>query len=208
VLHADGLVLVVVYYLKPRFTHSAPVRADSDPNASAFSSGSGSSSDTPIPTPSHNTARLDLVIARCCMAIELIPYIVIATNVNSTTFVLMTMLTTFGSPCGPSINSLALSLIPNSSEAGRLFGGLSVLHTIGSSLISPVLFGTLFSYTVGWYAPTVFIVPAVILCIAQVFLALVKLPGSEAGAKTAERGRSRQVKTVRSSSGVVLRRNK
>jgi hypothetical protein len=81
-----------------------------------------------------------------------------------------------------------------------------VLHTIGSSLLSPLLFGELFSATVGWYAPTVFGLAAAILGVAQIFLALVRLPGSESAAKGAERGRSRQVKTVRSSSGIVLRK--
>jgi hypothetical protein len=193
-------VKVVMYYAKPYFTNTPPPPTEAEVATSGFSHASSSSEETPSSTnqtPAQKSSHLDLIIVRSCLLIEFVPYVLLATNVNSTTFVCLTACLTLGSPTNPAINSLALSLIPNSREAGRLFGGLSVLHTISASLISPLLFGTLFSATVGWYAPTVFALAAGILAIAQVFLAMVRLPGADEGAKRAERGRSRQVKTVR-----------
>jgi MFS family permease len=131
------------------------------------------------------------------MTIEIIPYIGLALNPNETWFIILSTLVTFGSASSPTANSLALSLLPSSSEAGRLFGGLAVLHALGSTIISPLLYGTVFAATVGTYAPTIFIIASCMLGSAWILFALVRLEKKD---DDAERGRSRRVKTVRSSS--------
>jgi MFS family permease len=133
------------------------------------------------------------------MTMEIIPYIGLALNPSETGFIILSTLATFGSASNPTSNSLALSLLPSSNEAGRLFGGLAVLHALGSTIISPLLYGTVFAATVGTYAPTIFIIASCMLGAAWILFALVRL---EKKTDDAERGRSRRVKTVRSSSGL------
>lgn len=143
---------------------------------------------------------LDLWTIRVSMTLELIPYIGLAFNPSQTGFIILSTLVTFGSASSPTANSLALSLLPNQSEAGRLFGGLAVLHALGATIVSPLMYGTAFAATVGTYAPTIFVLAAINLFLAWILFALVRL---EKKGDDAERGRSRRVKTVRSSSHVL-----
>jgi MFS family permease len=160
-------------------------------------------SDTPYadtPAPKVKQKRpviLDLWTIRVSMTLEIIPYIGLALNPNETWFIILSTLVTCGSASQPTANSLALSLLPSSSEAGRLFGGLAVLHALGSTIISPILYGTVFAATVGTYAPTIFIIAACMLGAGWLLFAWVRLEKKD---NDAERGRSRRVKTVRSSS--------
>lgn len=140
---------------------------------------------------------LDLWTIRVSMTLEIIPYIGLALNPNETWFIILSTLVTCGSASQPTANSLALSLLPSSSEAGRLFGGLAVLHALGSTIISPLLYGTVFAATVGTYAPTIFIIAACMLGAGWLLFAWVRL---EKKNDDAERGRGRRVKTIRSSS--------
>lgn len=199
-----------MYYIKPRFTPTTVVEPSSDPSASAFSAVSSAPStskprDTDIsgtvPAVTRRSTHLDLFIVRTCLVIEFVPYVVIACNPTSPLFVLMSFILTFASGEGPAMNSLALGLA-SSKEKGRLFGGIAVLHSIGASLISPLMFGTLFAETVGWYAPTVFALAAGLSLSAQFVLAFVRLP-KEGGEGRVERGRSRGVKRVKSSAAVL-----
>lgn len=134
------------------------------------------------------------------MTLELIPYIGLALNPSQTGFIILSTLVTFGSASSPTANSLALSLLPNQNEAGRLFGGLAVLHALGSTIVSPLLYGNVFAATIGIYAPTIFGLAAVNLFLAWIMFALVRLEKKE---EDTERGRSRRIKTVRSSSRVL-----
>jgi MFS family permease len=154
--------------------------------------------DTPAPkVKQKRPIILDLWTIRVSMTLEIIPYIGLAMNPNETLFIIFSTLATFGSASSPTANSLALSLLPTSSEAGRLFGGLAVLHALGSTIISPLLYGTVFAATVGTYAPTIFIIAAGMLAMAWVLFAMVRLEKKD---NDAERGRSKRVKAVRSSS--------
>lgn len=145
-------------------------------------------------THSHRSALLDLYTVRISIMLEIIPYALLALNPTATQFIILSTLVTFGSATGPTANSLALSLLPSSREAGRLFGALGVLQALGATIISPLMFGTLFASTVGWYAPTIFIL-ATVLMIGSLTLFLFVRVGGEGG--DLERGRSRKVKTVR-----------
>lgn len=151
----------------------------------------------PIKVKQKRPIILDLWTIRVSMTLELIPYIGLALNPSQTGFIILSTLVTFGSASSPTANSLALSLLPNSSESGRLFGGLAVLHAMGSTIISPLLYGTVFASTVGTYAPTIFILAGANLFLAWLMFAFVRLEKKD---DDAERGRSRRVKTVRSSS--------
>ncbi len=188
-----------MHYAKPLFSPNDPTLVTSGLIAdSCPSQASSSSSPPPTATPAKRSSKLDLYTIRFCLTIESSLYLILALNVSSTTFVVVSAFLTLGSAGSPAFNSLALSCLPSSREAGRLFGALSVLHAVGASLLSPLMFGTLFAYTVGTYAPTVFALGSATLFIALFFVSLVRLP-EEPGDRTAERGRSRNVKRVKSS---------
>jgi MFS family permease len=208
-----------MHFAKPYF--AAPQPSKLQPGTSGFTTASGvsgvtsiSASDTGIPdlrdeqAPTakpgkiKRSAQLDLLTIRVSILIEMSLYLVMASDLSPTAFVITTVLITLGSASSPNANSLALSLLPNSREAGKLFGALSVLHALGATLISPLLFGTLFAYTVGWYAPTVFALASGFLFLAQVGFAFVRLPKDAGVQGKAERGRSRNVKRVKSSAPV------
>ncbi|RSH91465.1 hypothetical protein EHS25_009764 [Saitozyma podzolica] len=184
-----GVVLIVLipitmHFVKPYFV--VPQRPPPPPaSTSAFSALSGISSTTdasdvsatPAPAPTakpgklKRSALLDLLTIRISLLIEMSVYTLLTLNLSPTGFVIASMCVTLASATGPTANSLALSLLPNSREAGRLFGALSVIHALGATLLSPLLFGTLFAYTVGWYAPTVFALAACFALLTQLCFA-------------------------------------
>ena len=158
-----------------------------------------SSAAAPVMKKIKRTAALDLLVIRLSLFIEMCGYFLLAWNPSPPVFVLISLCLTLGSGASPATNSLALSLLPNSRETGRLFGGLAVVQALGATLLSPLLFGTLFAYTVGWYAPTVFALASALFFLSQVAYFFVRLPKDPEAGQKAERGRSRMVKRVKSS---------
>jgi hypothetical protein len=161
-----------MHYLKPRLASHSFVETDPEtttPSASDQTSKTSSPNESP-------SSQLDQYFAYFCLMIEIFSYILLATNVTPTSFILLSATLTLGAPAMPLLHSLALSLLPDKREAGRLFGGLGVLHTIGASLISHILFGSLFSATVGSYAPSVFALAAGILVLGLICLVMVRSP--------------------------------
>ncbi|WVQ75612.1 hypothetical protein IAR50_005241 [Cryptococcus sp. DSM 104548] len=217
-----GVVPVIMRYVKPRFQQPAPevpeesqtyaagdsaITTSSDPYSSHEQGPNSQNASCPTPPPS---ALLDLLTVRICLLSEFLPWVLLAFGPSEKGFIILSALLTLGGPAVPASNSLALSLLPDPSQAGRLFGALSVIHAIGSTLISPLMFGTIFAATVGTYAPTVFVLAA--CCVAGAFgcMALVRLDSSKKNSGEEERGRSKKVKRVNSSSvygasGVTMR---
>jgi MFS family permease len=179
-------------FLRPRFEPASAVHA------------APAAGEPSLPAPRRpRPSALDYTIARACLFLCIIVYTCLSLNVSETSFILLSILVTFGSADSPALNSLALSLLPTAKERGKMFGALSVIQALSASILSPLLFGTLFASTVGWYAPAVFALAAIFLFGAWVFLGCVRLPtDGELAAGDVERGRSRMVKTVRSSSVV------
>ncbi|WVQ94920.1 hypothetical protein IAU59_002006 [Kwoniella sp. CBS 9459] len=230
-----AVVPAVMRYVKPRFVHvgadqtsgtetqasvSTPAKNTAAPSDCA---GKNASASTPA-APPQRSAHLDLITGRLAIMLEIVPYICMAFALQPPQFILCSVLSTFGSPASPAINSLALSLLPDASQSGKLFGALSVLQAMGSSLLSPLLFGTLFASTVGTWPQAIFALTAVYLILAQTAMLLVRLDRGEsqsdsdieradasAGGNADEigkaarvkqgRGRDRRVKRVSSSSG-------
>ncbi|ORY31622.1 hypothetical protein BCR39DRAFT_525949 [Naematelia encephala] len=212
------LVPTVLRYVKPYFveqgTPSRESEADGgvsgfstvstsdgsviDPSSSAITITAVESEPTVRAAPLKRSAQLDLYVARISLLFIFVAFSMMALNPSSKVFVMLSTLSTFGAAETPSVNSLALSLLPTSRESGRLFGAVSVIQAIGGSLLGPLVFGNLFAWTVGIYAPTVFALAAGIMVLAQVALASVRLP-TEPKSGQEERGRSRRVKRVKSS---------
>jgi sugar phosphate permease len=109
------------------------------------------------PAMSKPQVHLDLLTARGSFLVTSTCLFLFSLNLPVFQFVTTSFLSNLGTGSTPALNSLALGLLPSKSESGRLFGALAVLHALGTTLISPILYGELFATTVG-YAPTVFFV--------------------------------------------------
>lgn len=170
-------------YIRPRYTATPPCEPSS-------------THPTLPPTGTPPSSRLDLLTARSSLIIETTGLFLLALNFPAPTFVLISVLLTLGAGTSPALNSLALALLPDKSATGRLFGALSVIHALGSSLLGPIVFGELFATTVGIYAPTVFAVAAFLPAIGLLALTFVKLDrgvqlGDERGVEAVEQGQKK-----------------
>lgn len=93
------------------------------------------------------------------------------------------LLTAVGSGIGSAVNSLALALLWNPNEAGRLFGAWAVLGTVSSSIVGPFLFTYTFSLSAATAPSLVFYVIAGVQGLAALAVLALKLraPASLAG---------------------------
>jgi hypothetical protein len=85
--------------------------------------------------------------------------------------------TTLGAPTSSYISSLALELSPKSVAAGQLFGAFSLVDTFGR-FTSPVLYTAVYSLTLGWYPPMMFLVAAATFMVAIAAAMSVRVPRS------------------------------
>ncbi|KIR68319.1 hypothetical protein I314_01819 [Cryptococcus bacillisporus CA1873] len=192
--------MVIIKYVKSRLnpSHSRPKSAahEAEAGGSAFTTSDHSlpsqsmsshnsvydrpSSSPPVIDNTH-TGHLDLFTIRLCLFLELVPWFILSFGTSESAFIILTALTTFGSPATPAANSLALSLLPDPSQSGRLFGALSVVHALGATLISPLMFGMLFASTVEDYAAAVFALATAFVGGALVCMLCVRIPESGPG---------------------------
>ncbi|KAG9092969.1 hypothetical protein FRC07_011558 [Ceratobasidium sp. 392] len=111
------------------------------------------------------------------------------------------MLSAFGGGASPAMQSLALGILgPNQADTGRLFGALSMLSSIASTVLSPMVFGSIYSLSVAMFPKAIFVVATAVLTIALLLLALVQ-PTRPLRKRDVEdfppRGRSRRAKDLR-----------
>lgn len=155
---------------------------------------------TPLKVKQRRPAILDLYTIRLSLIFEALMFLLLSFGVSPELFVLLSILLTFSSGHSPAANSLALTLVGDSRQSGRLFGGIAVIQALGASLVGPLMYGGLFSATVGTFAEAIFVMAAVGQFMAFMLFMCVRLPEGKEDETKAERGRSKRVKTVRSSS--------
>ncbi|CAE6475036.1 unnamed protein product [Rhizoctonia solani] len=149
--------------------------------------------------------KIDLLVVRASLVIDLIGYILVGVVTSQVPFIGATIVLAFGGGFEPSVQSLALALanpsahiarrearshtasIPSSAkqEIGRLFGALAVIHSLGAQVVGPALFSATFSATVGSYPRTIFWLSAIIISLALGALGAVRLQ-VEAPAESSE----------------------
>ncbi|KAI6006693.1 major facilitator superfamily-domain-containing protein [Pisolithus orientalis] len=181
-----ALVLTV---LLPNDSYGAVSVRMSHPDQSSV--GQPSSNVTIINSPS-----VELTLARCALASEVLACCIMATATSSYTFVIGTIIGSFSAAFTPISQALALEIYTSAvsdnknqeeegegaseegqGEMGRLFGVLSVLQALGQQIISPAMFGFVYSRTVALAFPqAIFVVTAICFMIAFVLLAFVKIP--------------------------------
>ena len=99
------------------------------------------SSRDPVHAHAHtntHTPALDLGIAKASLAVHAVSLVLIAISNNGGLFFAASMLATFGIGYAPVVQSLSLELYVRRggevSEAGRLFGAMSVIQALGCVL--------------------------------------------------------------------------
>ena len=86
----------------------------------------------------------DLFLARCSVAIEVLGASMMALNGGQVpVFLAATFIASLGSGTSAAIQSLALALSPPR-DSGKLFASLSVVQSLASQVVGPLLFGVVF----------------------------------------------------------------
>ncbi|KAF8704746.1 MFS general substrate transporter, partial [Rhizoctonia solani] len=145
--------------------------------------------------------HFDLLVARISMVMDFWSYFLLCSSNSPTSFVLVTTLSAFGGGTSPAMQSLALGILGgDEKDVGRLFGALSMLSSISSTIFSPIIFGCIYTWTVAFFPKAIFIVATAVMTIALVFLTLVQ-PNRPLRRRDVEdfppRGRSRRAKDLR-----------
>ncbi|CAE6520904.1 unnamed protein product [Rhizoctonia solani] len=139
--------------------------------------------------------KIDLLIVRASLLIDLVGYILVGIVTSQTPFIGATIILAFGGGFAPSVQSLSLALanpsahvarrdarahgtsMPSNAkqEIGRLFGALAVIHALGAQVVGPALFSNTFGATVGVYPRAIFWLCAIIIMLALGALSAVRL---------------------------------
>lgn len=185
------MLKLVKYKLRPAI--QLPVQQDEPLQPASPSSSSPHPSPQPKRTAPSNTSRsiaFDFGLARVSLAIEVVSYALVPLAMNGASYTAITMLGSLGAGFGPALQSVALGLYSQrgGTESGRLFGALSVVESLGSSVLGPALYGFTFMHTVRTFPAAIFLVTSASILLAFTFLAFVRLPrdggadGGRAGA--------------------------
>ncbi|KAF7363597.1 MFS domain-containing protein [Mycena sanguinolenta] len=131
-------------------------------------------------SPEPHSAAFDLALARISLFIEVIAYTAMPFATSGLAFTGFTILSSFGSGFNPAVQSAAMELyskrIGTSVEAGKLFGGMSVIQALSGQVLGPSIYGLVFVKTVGTFDTAIFFVSVLSVCISFLCLTLVRLP--------------------------------
>ncbi|KAG6328398.1 hypothetical protein ID866_10691, partial [Astraeus odoratus] len=116
-----------------------------------------------VRTQSHSLA-IDLFLARCALALNILGCWIMATATSGSAFVIGTIIGAAVVSFSPIVQSLALEIysfvdkkgVGNAArggqhDVGKLLGALSVLHAQGAHIIGPMAYGYLYSSTVATF---------------------------------------------------------
>ncbi|KIJ69040.1 hypothetical protein HYDPIDRAFT_23902 [Hydnomerulius pinastri MD-312] len=145
------------------------------------------------PSPSHSPT-FDLALTRVSLVIDIVSFFVMAVATTGSLFTFGTMIGSFGAGFSPAAQALALEIYvkrggQGRGEAGRLFGALSVVQSLGSQIIGPAMYGFVYFKTVATFPQAIMYVSVFTTTLALVLLAFVRIPGlSGTGASLAAEG--------------------
>ncbi|CEQ42098.1 SPOSA6832_03871, partial [Sporobolomyces salmonicolor] len=138
-------------------------------------------------------SHFDLRLARLSLLLDLLGFLAFSLSSHRIPlFLFATALQSLGSGASPAIQSLALAH-STPRDAGRLFASLSVVQSLASQVVGPVVFGLTFMNTVGSTPEAIFWLAGGLCAVSGAALCTVRLrrvwigggPGEEAG-KTGE----------------------
>ncbi|KAG6836783.1 hypothetical protein H0H93_003204 [Arthromyces matolae] len=125
-----------------------------------------------------HSATFDLRLAQASLFLEVISYAVMALAPTALVFTGSTILTSLGAGLNPALQSVALALYRRrgGTESGKLFGAMSVVQALSGQIISPAMYGFVYSKTVATFPRGIFVLTVVAITFAFVLLAFVRLP--------------------------------
>lgn len=131
-------------------------------------------------------SHFDLALARWSLSLDLCgfllfllaPYLLPASlrgqSQHVALFLTAAVLQSMGSGASPAIQSLALAHA-SPRDSGRLFASWSVVQSISSQVLGPILFSTVFMQTVGRWSEAIFALASALAALAVLALSLVRL---------------------------------
>lgn len=154
-----------------------------------------------------HTPTLDLGIAKASLALHAVSFALIALSRNASMFVVASILATLAIGYAPTVQSLSLELHARhggeTSEAGRLFGAMSVIQALGHQIIGPSLFGLIYIKTVATFPAAMFYVFMAVVLLSLSFLFLVQIPPESKGKATKDGGVEVEVEAPAAATAVV-----
>ncbi len=120
-------------------------------------------------------SKFDLRLARVSIFFMLAFYAMLPFALDSVSYILVSCLTSLGSGGGAAMSSLALALLQNPRDAGKLFGAWSVMGAIGQTVLGPFIFTFVFQRTADTAPYSIFILACGFFAMALLFLLLVRV---------------------------------
>ncbi|KAG6865398.1 hypothetical protein C0991_002892 [Blastosporella zonata] len=159
-----------IKFFKPR---SVAASRDSRSETSPLLS---TSRDTATKTP--HSSSFELSIARVSLFIEVVSYTLMAFAPTALAFTGFSMVASMGAGLNPALQSVALALYRRrgGTESGRLFGALSVIQSMSSQIISPAMYGLVYTKTVATFPRAIFFLSTATIACSFALLAFVRLP--------------------------------
>jgi len=172
-------LLIKLFKSKPKHIQ-LPIEPSEPLQPDSTSSPTPSDATIPVPVRQSNALAFDLGLARASLIVDIVSYSFLPFATNPLLFTAFSMLGCFGAGLSPALQSVAMGLYSQQGgkESGKLFGAMSVVQAISSSIIGPTLFGFVYVKTVRTAPATIFFVSSAALATAFVFLLFVRLPKS------------------------------
>ncbi|PFH45582.1 hypothetical protein AMATHDRAFT_77985 [Amanita thiersii Skay4041] len=135
-------------------------------------------SETSTPPRLRHSPSFDLNMARSSLAIDTISFTCIGLFPTSLSFIIFSVMGAAGAGSVPAAQTVALALYirNNGTESGRLFGALSMMQALCSSILGPAMYGMIYMATVSWFPQAIFFVCSLAHLVALVCLSMVHMP--------------------------------
>ncbi|KAG9318823.1 major facilitator superfamily domain-containing protein [Chiua virens] len=178
---------LIIKYLQPTSIQLPSTPDDSVQDAGLSSSrGTTRTNTSEKPLGASGSPAFDLSIARVSAWLEGASFVFMALASTGTLYSLASVIGSIGAGFVPAAQSLALEIYlrrrpENRGEVGKLFGALSVLQALASQIISPAMFGFVYSNTVAFFPQAFMIVAASSAWVAVFLLAFVRVPSKVNG---------------------------
>ncbi|KAH8985716.1 MFS general substrate transporter [Lactarius akahatsu] len=200
-----GLPALLRFFASRRPPVQLPTQPGEPLNARAESPSLSARASSRSPMHTH-TPALDLGIAKASLVLHAISFALIAVSKNAGMFVAASMLATLSIGYAPVVQSLSLELYTRrggqTSEAGRLFGAMSVIQALGNQILGPSLFGIVYMKTVATFPEAMFYVFMVVVLLSLSFLFLVQIP-PESNGKTEDGGVEVEVEAPAAATAII-----
>ncbi|KAG6902244.1 hypothetical protein C0995_002616 [Termitomyces sp. Mi166 len=144
------------------------------PEAEPLLPGSSREAVTKVP----HSAAFDLRLAHVSLLIEVVSYTLMALAPTALAFTGFSITASMGAGLSPALQSVALALYRRrgGTESGRLFGALGVLQALSSQIISPAMYGLVYTKTVATFPRAIFILSMTSITCSFALLTFVRLP--------------------------------